>query len=458
MNITKKDVIWSYLATFLKLASSVILFPFILNKLPSETVGVWTIFISITALATLLDFGFSSCFTRNITYVFSGVSVLKKESFQTVDNKESVSINYGLLKGVIQAMKYFYFRVSIILFIIYSTIGTYYISGLIDNYSGDIIEVYSSWGILCIIVSYNLYTLYYESLLIGKGLVLKAKKILILAHLSYLLVAIILINFGFGLVAIVSAQALSVLIIRRLSFKAFFTVELKLMLKSVKSESRKKILKIITPNALKVGLTSLGGFMVNKSSIFIGSLFLTLEQIATYGISIQIIGVIAGLSGIYNITYQPKIASLRISNNIKEIKRFFLRGQLVMIVTYLLGGLTLVFIGNKIFNIIGSQTDLMSSSLIILALFISFLERNHSIAGAMLLSKNEVPFFKASLFSGIATIFLLLLIFQYENYGIFTLIVAPGIIQALYQNWKWPYEVIKELKLSIKDFCLILKT
>ena len=75
----------------------------------------------------------------------------------------------------------------------------------------------------------------------------------------------------------------------------------------------------------------------------------------------------------------------------------------------------------------------------------------------MLLSKNEVPFFKASLLSGLLTILLLLLLFEFKNYGILTLIIAPGLIQASYQNWKWPYEVIKELKLSFNDLNLIFK-
>ena len=58
MNIKNEDVIWNYLATFLKIASSfVLLFPFILNMMSPEMVGIWTVFVTINALAALLDFG-----------------------------------------------------------------------------------------------------------------------------------------------------------------------------------------------------------------------------------------------------------------------------------------------------------------------------------------------------------------------------------------------------------------
>ena len=130
MNITNKDLIWNYLATFLRISSSAILFPFILKMMPIETVGIWTIFVAITAFAALLDFGFSSSFARNVSYVFSGVKYLKKNGHELV-NSDNGYVDYGLLKGVISAMKWYYFRVAIVLFIAYTTVGTYYISTLL---------------------------------------------------------------------------------------------------------------------------------------------------------------------------------------------------------------------------------------------------------------------------------------------------------------------------------------
>lgn len=47
-NIGKKDFVWTILATFFKIGAGVLLLPLILRKLPSETVGIWTIFATIT--------------------------------------------------------------------------------------------------------------------------------------------------------------------------------------------------------------------------------------------------------------------------------------------------------------------------------------------------------------------------------------------------------------------------
>ena len=184
--------------------------------------------------------------------------------------------------------------------------------------------------------------------------------------------------------------------------------------------ARTEILKAITPNAIKIGLTYLGGFMVQRSAIVIGSLYLPLQDIASYGITMQLIAVIAGLGGIYTATYQPKIAQLRVLQNKPAIKALYLRGQIVLIFTYILGGLSLIIVGELILNFIGSQTQLMNQLLIFVAILVSFLESNHAIAGSILLSNNEVPFFKASLIAGATTIIFLIIMFNFIAVGLWT--------------------------------------
>ena len=63
-----------------------------------------------------------------------------------------------------------------------------------------------------------------------------------------------------------------------------------------------------------------------------------------------------------------------------------------------------------------------------------------------------MPFFKASILSGLGVIILLFIFLEYTNLGLLSLILAPGIAQAVYQNWKWPMEVIKDLKITKDDF------
>ncbi|HVW15543.1 MAG TPA: O-unit flippase-like protein [Mucilaginibacter sp.] len=446
MQIGRKDILWNYAATFLKITSSVLLIPLILKMMPTDMVGIWTVFMTITSFAALLDFGFNPSFTRNVTYIFSGVKALKTTGFEPVQIDDA-SVDYSLLKGVIAAMRWLYLRMALVLFLLLASLGTWYIHSILQNYKGSHQEVYIAWALLCVINTYNIFTLYYDSLLEGKGLIKRAKQIVIIGQLVYLIIAALMIICHYGLIAIVSAQMSSVVIIRWLSSRSFFTTEIKQQLDVEESASKREVLRLIYPNALKIGLTSFGGFMVQKSAIIIGALYLTLKEIASYGISMQIIAVIAALSNIYISTYQPKIAHLRVSKSIPAIRDIYFKGLIVLLLTYLIGATGLLFMGNWFLGLIGSKTLLMPFRFLSLALVLSLVETNLSMAGNILLTKNEVPFFKASILSGFCTIIGLFIAFTYLKLGFVSMIIVPLVIDLAYQGWKWPWEVVKDLNI-----------
>ena len=116
-----------------------------------------------------------------------------------------------------------------------------------------------------------------------------------------------------------------------------------------------------------------------------------------------------------------------------------------MLFTYVGSVVFLALFGNLALDFIGSKTFILSSTMIIAVGLISLLEENHGIAGGFLLSKNEVPYFKAALISGFATVILLIVFLKYFDWGIWGMILVPGLVQLVYQNWKWPLQLIKEI-------------
>jgi O-antigen/teichoic acid export membrane protein len=443
INIGRKDVMWNYAATFMQIGVGVILLPFILRVFPQETVAVWTIFSTIIALTSLLDFGFNPSFARNVSYVVSGVKELKTTGYQLVESGNS-DIDYSLFKGLINAMRWFYNRMAVVLFMLLATAGTYYMHTVLKTYTGDHTEVYIAWIILVAINAYSLYTMYYDSLMQGQGFIKRAKQIQIAGQSIYLIVAIVMILLRFNLIAIVSAQALSILVRRILSYRIIYTTDFKHRLRSVTAKSKREVLKLIYPNAVKVGLASLGGFLITRSALIIGALYLSLDIIASYGITIQIVGIISGIAGVYFATYIPKITQYRTQGDSAAIKQIYLKGCFLLVSTFVVGGLALLIFGDWALDLIESKTPLLSQSLVALTLVVNLLETNHGNAANILLTKNEVPFFRASLISGSATVFILATFLEYTHWGVWGLLLAPGIAQGCYQNWKWPMEVIKD--------------
>lgn len=448
ITIGKRTIVWSYFATALQIGSGILLFPIILRKLPSEIIGIWSIFTAITVFVNMLDFGFTPSFTRNITYIFSGVKSLRKSGI--CEEAHTSEINYLLLNNTIKAMKWLYLRIALISLILQLTAGSCYMYFVLQaNYHGDTCIIWVSWLIFCVTNTYNIYTLYYDCLLLGRGLVKEDKKTVLIAQLINFLIAFILIFLGFGLLSIVIAQIVSLFVKRRLSIKYFYTKEMKSLLQNQKEDSSfKDILKVVLPNSIKLGFTGLGGFLALQSSVFIGALNLSLDKMASYGITVQVVNVIASIGSVYYFSHTPKFAQLRVHNDLLQIRKLYIKSVGLLLLSFLVCGAVLVFAGNWMLVLIGAKTLLIDKGLIVGLLIIILLEKNHAIAGGVLLSKNEVPFFRASIFAGVLTVLLLLIFFKFFDFGVLTMILAPGIAQIIYQNWKWPSMLMNELKIK----------
>lgn len=442
--IGKRDVAWSYASTIFTIGAGVILLPFILNQMSAETVGIWNIFQTITALVMLLDFGFRPSFARNISYIFAGVKQLQVNGVANAGHESDV--DYSLLKGTLLAMKKFYRWLAVAMFIILATGGSVYFYYILQKYTGDRQDAMIAWILLIAINCYNLYTLYYDALLLGKGYIKQNQQITILGQIIYLGTAIALIYSGFGLTAIVSAQLIATIIRRILAYRVFFGKELKEHLSQVEAQDSKQIFRTIAPNAVKVGMTYLGGFLVNKSALLFGSAFLSLEQIACYGITIQVMDVLARCGTVVYQAFIPKLAQYRAEKDLRQLKRYYQYAIFSNLVIYLVGGIVWILAGDWALAIIKSETTFLPIAMLSTMLIISLLEHNHSISAGFIMADNKIPFFIPSLVSGAATVVLLWLFLSPLHWGLWGMIIAPGIAQLAYQNWKWPLEIIKELK------------
>jgi O-antigen/teichoic acid export membrane protein len=455
MQIGRKDVIWNYAATTMRVASGIIVLPIVLRMLPSEEVGLWNIFLTIGSLATLLDFGFFNSFTRNITYVFSGVKELKEEGYVVVKNNDT-SVDYGLLKSVIAAMRRFYGVLTGLFLLVFIIASPFYLTNILHNYSGNTKEVWIAWFTYGVLVAYQLYTYYYSALLSGRGYIKRVQQITIIGQTSRIVVTLICLFAGLKLMSLVIGQFVSDIVNRMLCYYTFYDKEIKQKMRNVIIIPVRSIMKKMTPNAVRIGITTIGAFLIGKAIILIIPFYMSLSDVASYGLTKQMIDLIIALGGIWFATFYPKITLHRVNEEMDHVKRMYIKGKLCLIAIFLICGVGLMVVGDPLLTLIHSKTHLLPVSMIFVFLVISFLDANHGISTSYLLTKNEVPFMKATIVSGIVTLTLLYLGFKFLSLGLWGMILAPGIAQALYQNWKWPLMVKYELKIKVIDYWTIL--
>lgn len=450
--ITKKDIIWSYVAQFFNIGSGLITLPLILHMLSSAEIGMNYLMITISTMVGLLDFGFAPQFARNITYVFAGAHELRKEG---VAEAQDV-IDYELLANMIGVAKRVYTILALVTLILMVSVGTWYIYYVTDGFTNVHNSLYI-WLLYSLSVFFNIYYVYYSSLLMGRGMVMEAKKAMIAQKMSYLVLTFTLLLSGLGLLGVVIANIISPFVGRYLSYRYFYNHEMRENLSSVAKDVKKQtqLFKTIWYNSKKLGLVFLGSYAINKLGMFFAGLYLSLEEVASYGLMIQLVSIISSTAITVNTAIQPQLAALRAEGEKQMLITRFAFTMNNFYILYFVGTAFLFFYGPWILSLIGSNALLPSGIIMFLYFIVVLLEYNHSAFATFIVTSNNIPFVESSLLSGGAICLFSFLSLQFTNLGILGLVIVQGICQATYSNWKWPYVVCKEFHISFNQFLKI---
>ena len=445
VRITKKDIYWSYAAQFFNIGAGLITLPIILNRLNEDEIGLNYLMITISSMIALLDFGFTPQFSRNITYVFAG-----SPSIQKVGIAKSVgTINYSLLSNMISVAKKVYAILAIVSVFLMLSVGTVYINKVTSGFS-TVDHSLLIWIIYSLSIFFNIYYIYLSSLLTGRGQIMESKKAMMAQKITYIILTYILVLSGWGLMGVVIANLLSPFVGRFLSYRMFYDAELKEELKGINPDTKaeKAIFITIWYNAKKLGLAFIGAYAINKLAIFLAGLFLSLADIASYGLLVQLTTILMGVAITFNTTSQPLFSSLRTESNNNELIKRFSVSLIIYYAIFIAGSLFLIFLAPAILKIIGSNTTLPSRLIVFLYSLVILLEGNHSIFANLITTGNRIPFVEANLLTGMAIGVLSFIELKYSTFGLLGLILVQGICECLYSNWKWPCMVCREFDIS----------
>lgn len=463
MNVSKSDILWSYAAQFFNVATGIIVLPAILRLLSTDEIAFYYIILNIGTLVNLFDFGFSAQFSRNFTYIFSGAQELQSEGLSENVKGE---VNYKLLKTLISTASSVYRVISFVVLIVLITLGTVYIKKVTDDFTLVKNSLYI-WGLYSLSVFFNMYFMYLNQMVMGKGLVKRNQQAIVASRLVYLVIAFTLLKIHLGLFSIVIANFCAPFVSRFILVVSFYTKDLKEKLKaeSFNKSEKKECFSAIWYNAKKVGIAALGAFGIQKSSMFFAGLFLNSTEIASFGLLQQFTNISTALSITLFNSFVPRITSHCVEKNRDSLYKDFslCMGAFYLIFTFL--ACCVVFAGPFALKLIKANAVLPTIWFCILYFFVQLLEQNHGLFATIIALNNKVPYVKPSLISGGIIVISLYITLKFSNLGLWALVLVPGTVQLAYNNWKWPKVVcgqylkenyFKFTFLSIKHFVLFI--
>lgn len=444
INISNKDILWNYLGYGITFGINVILLPLVLYYLNSEELGLWYVFVSIGALVTLFDFGFAPQIARNITYAFSGVSELLKTGYKESGIEPKMS-NNKLLSEIFTASKFLYSIIAIVSFILLLTIGTYYIYQISNSHLSTNILI--SWLVFSFGCFLNLKYSYFNALYRGVGQFADLNKAIFISRLVQLIVSVLLLKFGFGILAVSVAYTINTVVFRLLLLLFFKKSNLfnNIQLTNESVYNKINLLRIIWHNAWRDGLVTLSYYIVSQSNVLISSYYFGLAETASYALSVQIITFITSSSTIVFGCLQPAISQASIINNFQQKKHLFSIGWSVYFVLFLLSLLLFYFLGVPLLSLLKSNTTINPSILFLYAIFM-LLTTNFNLSASYISASNKIPYAKSFILSAFFSLILALIFARFTQLNIYGLIMAHLVVQSVFNNWKWPLVVFSELK------------
>ena len=415
--------------------------------------GLNYLMLTIGSMVSLLDFGFSPQFGRNITYAFSGAKELVKEGFS---KQEILNIpNYRLVATVIITAKNVYRWLSIFVLLLMLTAGSYYIYYVTEGFQ-LVDNSLIIWFLFSLSIYFNIYYSYYSSLLTGRGLIKDNSISIILSKLGYIIITLGMIYFGYGLLSIVVANLIAPFLQRFYAYKKFYGYGLKEKLpKDISRVEVKETFTIIWYNAKKLGLVFLGAYVVNKMNMFVVGLYMSLEITASYGLMVQLGTTMVTMASIFFVSYLPIFSNYQVTKQYQKLIELLSFSMIIYWGLMICGCVGMFFFGEFFLGFINSQTTLPSRWICLIYFIFSTLELNQSNFATIIVTSNRVPIVKPALISGVAILVGTFLVLKYTTLGILGVVLVQALVQFVYNDWKWPKQVLDELKVSFGKFIIV---
>lgn len=443
--ITRKDVIWGYVAQFCNIGANILVLPAIFRFLPSDTLGIWYVFVNLGMFSTLIGVVFQITFSRNIAYAFGGATSLLKDG---IDENARVldEPNYPLIKSLIRTMHKFYSYVSLAMALMLFSAGLVYVYYLSRDFPDQSYILYS-WLLYSASVVFGFYCIHFACILQGRGYIQEHNQLMIINRSIYMLLTYIFLFSGYGLIGVAIANCISGIV-------NYFTGRL-----LAYKDGLGAILRNVTPlnfnlravvwrNTYRQGIANLAMYISTKGSLFYASLFIPLATIAKYGLSLQVVNVLTTISLLYYSSYAPYVAQSWVTHNVTNIRRIYTKSLVLMLILYIAGCVGVALFGDWGLNLIGSGTTLLPTVPLALLFIVYLFDSNQALAIGLISSSNKIPYMTSAIVSALAIFILMpifIVLFKCDIYGA---ILSVGIVQLCYQNWKWIQVVSKRIKLN----------
>lgn len=436
----RKDLAWGFAAQGLSVGLWLVMLPAALHYLPPAQVALWLVFVTLVALAQLLELGFQPTLARNVAFVYGGAKTLRATG---VEKGVGGTLDPALLAGLLAASRRIYRGVAAAAAAVLWLGGTAYVVAVAPpgEPTGSVVWAWLAFSGGQVL---NLWFGHLNAFLHGRGDLLLANQVVVLSRLLQLVVGVTLIVFGGGLMALGLASLVGAAGGRWLA--AQFVARRQADFDGagpVPPEVARELVGVLWHNASRYGLVMLSAFLITRANILIATSRIGLVEAADFALAVQMLLILQSLAMLpFNLAL-PRLNLMRAQSAEADMRQLFGRALIVSLGLFAVAAAGLVMAGPPMLRLVGSSTGLPGTWLLLALCLVVLLELNHGLCANLITTDNRVPFVGAGLVTGIGIV--LTCWFVAPVWGAAGMVAGIALWQAAYNNWHWPREAARSL-------------
>jgi hypothetical protein len=426
-------VAWSWLFNFLRLASGLILLPLVLRKFTTADLGMYYVLLSLSALVPLVDFGFGPTIGRFVGYAMGGATSFQAHGLSKQVN--SAGPNYSLLWQLLFGSRALYRRLVFALLVVLGVWGTYLVEMRIQETS-SVLLTRLAWLATLLAALFDIYSNWWVVFLRGTNSVLSAARIDVLAMAVRLVVAAALLLGGGGLLSVPVGSLFGSFIQRYLARRR--CLELLSGHPGPETAEFKQVLRVLWPNTWRAGMIFLGGYLTVNANTAICLHTLGLPANAQYGLSVQLLNVIAGMAAVWTSVKWPIVAQYHARHDFGAVQRILRPRIWLQSLTFLSMAVVLLLFVPFLLAHFGSEKKVLPREWLALLALGSFLDLQLGFWTTVIFIGNRLPFLWPVIAGNALSLALSLTLVHFSPLGLGALVLGPLVAGSLYNYWYWP--------------------
>jgi O-antigen/teichoic acid export membrane protein len=434
-------VVWSWIMNGLRLASGVLLLPLLIHYLNKEDFGMYVVFLQLSLLMPILDFGFSPSIGRAVGYGMGGATELKADGF--VPSEKSAGPNFNLLWQLLFTTRKLYGTLALLALGLLGFLGTPYVVWKATETSAPHM-VWIGWTITVIACVWEIYAGWWNTYLRGMDAVLLSARLTAHGQVLKLIVSCGLLPLGGGLLS-VPIGTLVAYTYQRIMSRREVLRRLGNAPEGARATGTGELFKILWPNSWRIGVQFLSNYLGGSlSTLIIGAVF-GLGICGQFGLSLQLATIAAGMASVWTLVKWPAVSKAQITRDHALIKRMLWPRVWLQCITYGAIALGVVLVLPPLFEWAKTDKSLIATPWLCLMLAASFFEMHFSLWGTLISTENRTPFVWPIVITNCASLLLALALWRFTSLGLGAFVLAPFLTGLCCNYWRWPVEGARSL-------------